>query len=142
VLGFALRLQDRVEAIAQLGSPGAAAVGGVEAQVDGEDAERRPPFAQAAGVLQGRLRHRLASSSIGLQPATPAIGIEKPAPGYDEGMETIPHASVLETPAPGPPMPDPEPPAPTPEPGPPLPPQPDPAPPRPQPQPPAPKIAA
>src|SRR6476646_7903732 len=77
VLGFALGVQDRVEAVAQLGPPGATAVGGVEAQVDGEDAERRPPFAQAAGVLQGRLRHRLASSSIGFDPATPPRASEK-----------------------------------------------------------------
>ena len=142
VFGFLLLLEDRVEGVAELGPPGAAAVGWVEAEVDGENAQRRAPFAQGACVLQARLRHRLASSLSG---SLRLPRREDRKNGYERRMETYLDAPTLETPAPRPPQPDPEPPDPSPQPGPPVPPGPpipDPTPPTPQPQPPAPQIAA
>ena len=77
VLGFLMGVQHGVEAVAKLGPPGAAAVSGIEAEVNGENSQRRAPFAQLARSLQGRLGHRLASLSR-VPPATPRRSTEKP----------------------------------------------------------------
>ena len=64
VVGVLGGLQQGVEAVAQLGAPGAAAVGRVEGQVDGDDSQRRFPVAESTGVLKGRVGHRRSSSSV------------------------------------------------------------------------------
>ena len=74
VVGVLGRLQQRVEAVAQLGAPGAAAVGGVEGQIDGDDSQRRLPVAETTRVLEGRVGHRRSSSSV-------VVGVVYPGSG-------------------------------------------------------------